>query len=104
MCLIEPESAERIEGIGIEIGELRALLPHALRPLLRVLRGHERLHLDDDRTQLGLTLGWTSTDRSYRPGYAVHLRKGIVRDDLTYSLIVCRAQYGEMLVSKQGEL
>ena len=104
MCLIEPKGTERIEGIGIEVGELRTLLPHALGPLLRVLRGHERLHLDDDRTQLGLTLGWTSTDWGHRPGHTVHLRKGIVRDDLAYGLIVCRAQYREMLVSKQGKL
>jgi len=100
VCLIEPEGTQRIEGIGIKVGELRALLPHTLGPLLRVLGGHERLHLDDDRTQLGLTLGWTGTDRGHRPGHAVYLRKGIVRDDLAYGLIVCRAQYREMLVSK----
>jgi hypothetical protein len=57
-----------------------------------------------DRTQLGLTLGWTGTDRGDRPGHAVYLRKGIVRDDLAHGLIVCWAQYREMLVSKQGEL
>jgi hypothetical protein len=35
--LIEPEGTERIEGIGIEIRKLCALLPHALGALSQIL-------------------------------------------------------------------
>ena len=97
----EPEAAQGIKGISIEIGEFLPLLPHALGPTIGLFRRHPWLGFHRDRPQLYLPSGWASVDGGGGPRHTLDCRKRIMGEALTDGLVVGGIQDSEMLVVQE---
>jgi len=80
MCLIEPERAECVEGIGIKIREGFPLLPHTRGPHCALFRQQVRFAIDENGAELCHAAGDISGEKSGGPGDSVEALKGIQRE------------------------
>ena len=99
--LVEPERAEGIEGIGIQVGECFPLLPEALRPRRTFFRWQVGLGIKEKRTELGRTTSHVSGQEGRGPGDAVEALERIQGEGLPQGLIGRCTEDGQMLILQQ---
>ena len=100
-CLIEPECAECIEGICIQVGKCFPLLPEALRPRRTFFRWQVGLGIKEKRAELGRTTSHVGGQEGRGPGDAVEALERIQGKGLPQGLIGRCTQDGQMLILQQ---
>src|SRR6266567_8898021 len=100
-CLVEPERAECIEGIGIQVGKCFPLLPEALRPRRTFFRWQVGLGIKQKRAELGRTTSNVSGQEGRGPGDAVEALERIQGEGLPQGLIGRCTEDGQMLILSQ---
>ena len=103
MCLIEPERAECIEGIGIKIRERFPLLPDAFGPRFAFFRQQVGLAIDEKGAELGHAASHISGEKSGGPGDSIEALEGIEGEGFPDSLIMRGTENSHMLVSQERD-